>query len=49
MNLEQAIQYLKEYIELDRKMRSPKEDWSDYDEFCEKKNIAIETLINELE
>lgn len=36
MELEETINNLQEYIDLDRKMRtSPMEEWSDFDKFCE--------------
>jgi len=36
MELEETINNLQEYIDLDRKMRtSPIEEWSDFDKFCE--------------
>ena len=46
MTLNKAIEICQARIDLDRNMRDNKVE-SDYDEFCEKECVAIETLINE--
>jgi hypothetical protein len=48
MNLEEAIKVLKEWIRIDRMTREG-EEHSDYDDFCEEKCIAIETVIEALD
>ena len=48
MNIEQAILILKDYVNVDRQMRSHRTE-SDLEQFCETTCIAIETLINEIE
>lgn len=48
MNLGKAIKILETWVEADREFRENKLQ-SDYDKFCEERNIAIETLIDELE
>lgn len=45
MTKQEAIKILKEYVELDRAIRDVKDYTSDFDEFCEEKCVAIETLI----
>ena len=47
MNLDKAIKILETWVEADREFRENKLE-SDYDKFCEERNIAIETLIDEL-
>ena len=42
--MEEDIKILEEFIELDRKIRKNKVE-SDYDEFCERRCIAIENLL----
>ena len=42
------IDILKEFIEIDRRIRNNKVE-SDYDEFCERRCIAIENTIKKLE
>lgn len=54
MELNKAIQILKETVEIDRNIRSydkgkPFEELSDYSQFCEEKNLAIEKVIAEIE
>jgi len=44
MEINTAIKNLKDRVELDRKMRDNKAE-SDYEKFCEKECISIETLI----
>jgi len=47
MKLEETINNLQEYIDLDRKMRtSPIEEWSDFDKFCELHCRHIEKVLN---
>lgn len=48
MNLDKAIKILEAWVEADREFRENKLE-SDYDKFCEERNIAIETLIDELD
>ena len=48
MELGKAIEILKDWIEVDRKTRDFKEPISDYDKFCENRNIAIETVVKGL-
>lgn len=48
MNLDKAIRILETWVEADREFRENKLE-SDYDKFCEERNIAIETLIDELD
>ena len=51
MGLERAIEICKQRILIDRRMREnmPIEQYNDYDNFCEKECVAIETLINTIE
>ena len=51
MTLDKALEICKERILIDRKMRenTPVEQFNDYEKFCEKECLAIETLINALE
>lgn len=51
MTLNKALEICKERILIDRRMRenTPVEQYNDYEKFCEKECIAIETLINALE
>lgn len=49
MKLSKAIETLKDWVETDRKMRDFTEPISDYDKFCENRNIAIETVIGEID
>ena len=48
MTLNKALEICKQRILIDRKMRknTPVEQYNDYEKFCEKECIAIETLIN---
>ena len=48
MKLEKAIEILKDWIETDRLMRDYREPVSGYDEFCENRNIALETVLKAL-
>lgn len=48
MDIEEDIKMLKEYINIDRKMRNNNQE-SDYDKFCERQCIAIENLLAERE
>lgn len=43
--MEQYIELLEEWIEVDRRTRNNSME-SDFDKFCEEKNVAIEALIN---
>ena len=43
--MEKYIKILEEWIEVDRKIRQNSTE-SDFDKFCEEKNIAIENVIN---
>jgi hypothetical protein len=51
MTLNKALEICRQRISIDRKMRenTPVEQFNDYEKFCEKECIAIETLINNLE
>ena len=51
MTLNKALEICKQRISINRKMRenTPIEQHNDYEKFCEKECIAIETLINTLE
>lgn len=51
MTLNNALEICKQRISIDRRMRenTPVEQYNDYEKFCEKECIAIETLINNLE
>lgn len=51
MTLNKALEICKQRISIDRKMRenTPVEQYNDYEKFCEKECLAIETLINTLE
>jgi len=48
MNLGQAIEILEEWIKIDRDMRDNSTE-SDYDRFCEKRNIALEMVLKEVQ
>ena len=50
MTLNKALEICKQRISIDRKMRenTPVEQFNDYEKFCEKECIAIETLIDNL-
>lgn len=43
MNLKDAIDILTKWVEVDRNMRDNVE--SDYDRFCEEKNVAVDTVL----
>ena len=47
MKFEQAKEILIEWVRIDRGYRNH-ENESDFDEFCETRNIAIEVVLNEL-
>lgn len=47
MKLQEAIDILEEWIEIDRMGRRDSTD-SDFDKFCEEKNVAIETVLKEV-
>lgn len=47
MKLEQAVKILKDYVELDRSVRTDRVK-SDFDKFCEEKCVAIETVLKEI-
>ena len=51
MTLDKALEICKQRISIDRRMRenTPVEQYNDYEKFCEKECIAMETLINALE
>ena len=51
MTLDKALEICKQRISIDRRMRenTPVEQYNDYEKFCEKECLAIETLINTLE
>ena len=51
MTLNKALEICRQRISIDRKMRvlTPIEQYNDYEKFCEKECLAIETLINTLE
>ena len=51
MTLNKALEICKQRISIDRRTRenTPVEQFNDYEKFCEKECIAIETLINTLE
>ena len=51
MTLDKALEICKQRISIDRRMRenTPVEQYNDYEKFCEKECLAIETLINALE
>ena len=44
MEINEAIKILKDYVKIDRWSRNDSNK-SDYDNFCEEKCVAIETLI----
>ena len=44
MNVDEAIEILKDYVELDRNIREGDTE-SDYSKFCEEKCDAIDSLI----
>lgn len=48
MELEDAIKLLENWVKEDRTLRDNSLE-SDFDVFCEEKNIAIETVLNALE
>jgi len=50
MTLNKALEICKQRISIDRRMRenTPVEQYNDYEKFCEKECIAIETLIDNL-
>jgi len=47
MELEQAKEILLEWVKSDREYRNHETE-SDFDEFCETRNIAIEVVLNKL-
>ena len=47
MELEYAIDVLKDFVRIDRLMRENKKE-SDYEQFCERTCVAIETVLEEL-
>lgn len=47
MEREKAIVLLKEWVARDRLMRNYSTE-SDYDKFCEERNVAIDTVLAEL-
>jgi hypothetical protein len=47
MELQKAIEILEEWIKIDRAIREVSTD-SDFDKFCEEKNVAIETVLKEV-
>jgi hypothetical protein len=51
MNLKQAIEILRKWVERDRRIRLQweVEPESGFDRFCEERNIAIETVLKEVE
>lgn len=49
MNLEEAIEILKEHIRVDRIFREHKKEKSDFDEFCEGQCIAIDIILKALD
>lgn len=50
MKLDEAIEILENWIEIDRRMRDFPDvsDYDKYDKFCEERNIAIERVLNEI-
>ena len=48
MDIEEDIKILNEYINIDRKMRNNNQE-SDYDNFCERRCVAIDHLLAERE
>lgn len=48
MELDRAMEILRERVKIDRQLRGGKVE-DDYDEFCETECIAIETVLKELE
>lgn len=47
--LNKAIDYLKDYIKRDRKMRGDEPDkWTDFDDYCETHCKMIEIVVNEI-
>lgn len=51
MKLEEAIEVLKTWVDTDREIRDftkGQKPRSDYEGFCERRNIAIETVLEEL-
>lgn len=54
MGIERAISILKEWVEFDRSLREYEKDkeyseLSEYGKFCEKRNLAIEKVLDEIE
>lgn len=48
--LTQAITYLKDYVQSDRRMRSEEPQmWTDFDKYCETLCKAIETILDAIE
>ena len=45
-NIEEDIKILKEFVELDRKIRQNKTE-NDYEQFCERRCVAIEHILAE--
>ena len=48
MDIEEDLKILQEFTELDRKLRNYKVE-SDYDNFCERRCVAIEHILAERE
>lgn len=48
MNIEEDLEILQEFTELDRKLRNYKVE-SDYDNFCERRCVAIDHILAERE
>lgn len=46
MELNEAMRILQEYVKIDRETRETESCSNDFDQFCEEKCIAIETLID---
>jgi len=51
LDIDKAIKILKNWVNNDREMRNAtiNNNTSDFDEFCENRNIAIETVLDKLE
>lgn len=49
MDLKKAIEILKEFVEIDRRLRAENEYTNDYDSFCEERCIAIDTALDYIE
>lgn len=45
MSLEDAIDILTKWVQVDRNMRDYPHEEDDYDRFCEEKNVAIDTVL----